>query len=64
VFRDFLGQMNRKVAEIADSVVLMVAGLPMMVKSPTIREVPVGTSVAYETATRVLESAGEVRKGY
>ena len=32
VYRDFLGQMNQKVAEIADHVILMVAGVPMTVK--------------------------------
>jgi adenosylcobinamide kinase / adenosylcobinamide-phosphate guanylyltransferase len=31
-YRDFLGQMNQKVAQIADRVILMVAGVPMMVK--------------------------------
>lgn len=31
-YRDFLGQMNQKVAEIADHVILMVAGVPMTVK--------------------------------
>ena len=31
-YRDFLGQMNQKVAEIADNVILMVAGVPMSVK--------------------------------
>jgi len=31
-YRDFLGQMNQKVAQIADRVILMVAGVPMTVK--------------------------------
>jgi adenosylcobinamide kinase / adenosylcobinamide-phosphate guanylyltransferase len=31
-YRDFLGQMNQKVAQIADNVILMVAGVPMTVK--------------------------------
>jgi adenosylcobinamide kinase / adenosylcobinamide-phosphate guanylyltransferase len=31
-YRDFLGQMNQKVAQIADRVILMVAGVPMSVK--------------------------------
>jgi len=31
-YRDFLGQMNQKVAQIADNVILMVAGVPMSVK--------------------------------
>lgn len=33
-YRDFLGQMNQKVAQIADHVILMVAGVPMTVKEP------------------------------
>ncbi len=32
IYRDFLGQMNQGVAEIADKVVLMVAGVPLTVK--------------------------------
>ena len=32
VFRDLLGQLNQEVAEIADNVVLMVAGLPVPIK--------------------------------
>lgn len=32
IYRDFLGQMNRQVAQIADKVVLMVAGVPVTVK--------------------------------
>lgn len=31
-YRNFLGQMNQKVAQIADNVILMVAGVPMTVK--------------------------------
>lgn len=31
-YRDFLGQMNQKVAQMADGVILMVAGLPITVK--------------------------------
>lgn len=32
IYRDFLGQMNQRIAEIADKVVLMVAGVPMTIK--------------------------------
>jgi len=35
IYRDFLGQMNQKVAQMADHVVLMVAGVPMTVKGST-----------------------------
>jgi adenosylcobinamide kinase / adenosylcobinamide-phosphate guanylyltransferase len=31
-YRDFLGQMNQKIAQIADNVILMVAGVPMTLK--------------------------------
>jgi adenosylcobinamide kinase / adenosylcobinamide-phosphate guanylyltransferase len=43
IYRDLLGQMNRRVAEIADRVVLMIAGVPMTVKDSRIaqrRDVP------------------------
>jgi adenosylcobinamide kinase/adenosylcobinamide-phosphate guanylyltransferase len=32
IYRDLLGQMNRKIAHIADRVVLMIAGVPVTVK--------------------------------
>jgi adenosylcobinamide kinase / adenosylcobinamide-phosphate guanylyltransferase len=34
IYRDFLGQMNRTIAQIADRVVLMIAGVPMTIKEP------------------------------
>ena len=37
-YRDFLGQMNQKVAQIADRVILMVAGVPMTVKESGARQ--------------------------
>jgi adenosylcobinamide kinase/adenosylcobinamide-phosphate guanylyltransferase len=37
-YRDFLGQMNQKVAQIADNVILMVAGVPMTVKESGARQ--------------------------
>ena len=36
IYRDVLGQMNQKIAEIADRVVLMVAGVPVTVKDSRI----------------------------
>jgi len=36
IYRDFLGQMNQKIAQIADRVVLMVAGLPVTLKDSRI----------------------------
>ena len=38
-YRDLLGEINQRVAEIADHVVLMVAGLPLTLKSPLNKEV-------------------------
>lgn len=32
IYRDFLGQMNREIAQIADKVVLMIAGVPLTLK--------------------------------
>lgn len=34
VYRDLLGQLNQEVAAIADTVVLMIAGVPLAVKGP------------------------------
>ena len=36
IYRDFLGRMNQKVAQLADRVVLMVAGVPVTVKDSKI----------------------------
>jgi adenosylcobinamide kinase/adenosylcobinamide-phosphate guanylyltransferase len=36
IYRDFLGQMNQEIAQIADTVVLMVAGVPLTVKDSTV----------------------------
>ncbi|HZP34016.1 MAG TPA: bifunctional adenosylcobinamide kinase/adenosylcobinamide-phosphate guanylyltransferase [Candidatus Acidoferrales bacterium] len=62
VFRDFLGQMNRRVAEIAGTVVLMIAGLPLIVKSAQLMKSPAGTRIADATMIDV-QSANGVRKG-
>ena len=35
LYRDMLGQLNQQIAEIADRVVLMVAGVPLTVKDTT-----------------------------
>jgi adenosylcobinamide kinase/adenosylcobinamide-phosphate guanylyltransferase len=32
MFRDLLGEINQRVATVADNVVLMVAGLPLLLK--------------------------------
>jgi adenosylcobinamide kinase/adenosylcobinamide-phosphate guanylyltransferase len=36
-FRDLLGSVNQRIAAVCDSVVLMVAGIPLTVKAPTVR---------------------------
>jgi hypothetical protein len=64
LFRDFLGQMNHKVAEIADTVVLMVAGLPLMLKAARVPEGHACRGVAEAKTSEVLELANGVRKGY
>jgi adenosylcobinamide kinase / adenosylcobinamide-phosphate guanylyltransferase len=33
IYRDLLGQLNQEIAKIADTVVLMIAGIPLMVKA-------------------------------
>ena len=52
-YRDFLGQMNQKVAQIADRVILMLAGVPMTVKES-------GASQQQDDANRVRLAAHEV----
>ncbi len=39
-FRDLVGELNQRIAALADTVLLMVAGLPLTVKSPVFTEVP------------------------
>ncbi len=39
-FRDLVGELNQRVAALANTVLLMVAGLPLTVKSPVFTEVP------------------------
>ena len=36
-FRDLLGIVNQRVAAVCDTVVLMVAGIPLTVKAPTVQ---------------------------
>ena len=54
--------MNRRVAEIAGAVVLMIAGLPLIVKSAQLMKSPAGTRIADATMIDV-QSANGVRKG-
>ncbi len=46
IYRDFLGQMNQKIAQIADKVVLMVAGLPLIVKDSNFAQRNLDASLA------------------
>src|SRR5262249_31865089 len=39
-FRDLLGSVNQRVAAACDTVVLMVAGIPLTVKTPPVRTCP------------------------
>jgi adenosylcobinamide kinase/adenosylcobinamide-phosphate guanylyltransferase len=39
-FRDLVGELNQRVAALASTVLFMVAGLPLTVKSPVLAEVP------------------------
>jgi adenosylcobinamide kinase/adenosylcobinamide-phosphate guanylyltransferase len=62
IYRDFLGQMNQKVAQIADTVVLMVAGLPMTVKDSTVRQQKNDARLAGSATKESVESANGFRK--
>jgi adenosylcobinamide kinase / adenosylcobinamide-phosphate guanylyltransferase len=64
LFRDLLGQMNRKVAELADTVVLMVAGLPVTVKEGATHRARAGIVSANLKASRILEPVNGVGKGH
>lgn len=56
-YRDFLGQMNQKVAQIADRVILMVAGLPMALKEVRASEPAHDRSSTAMSSDRVMTFA-------
>ena len=64
VYRDFLGQMNQRVAQIADRVVLMVAGVPVTIKD-SIRNQPNGdANIARCEPDELTAPANGVRKSH
>jgi len=64
IYRDFLGQMNQKIAQMADTVVLMIAGLPMTVKDSRVREQKDDARLAHSVTDESVESANGHRKGH
>ena len=62
VYRDLLGQMNQRVAQIADRVVLMIAGVPMTVKDTRISRRSGDASLAGAAADESSRSANGARK--
>lgn len=63
-YRDFLGQLNRKVAEIADRVVLMVAGVPLTIKNTTTNQPESDAGIPRCDADELTPSANGVRKSH
>lgn len=62
IYRDFLGQMNQRIAQMADTVVLMIAGLPLTVKDPGVRQWKADARLADSAAEASPESANGYRK--
>lgn len=63
IYRDFLGQMNQKIAQMANRVVLMVAGVPIPIKdSATTQPKGDGSNVPSQR-DELTASANGVRKG-
>jgi len=62
IYRDFLGQMNQKIAQIADTVILMVAGVPVILKDSGISQHEGDASLAGSATNRSGESTNGVRK--
>jgi len=62
IYRDFLGQMNQKIAQIADTVILMVAGVPVILKDSGISQHEGDVSLAGSATNRSGESTNGVRK--
>jgi adenosylcobinamide kinase / adenosylcobinamide-phosphate guanylyltransferase len=57
IYRDLLGQMNQKIAQIADKVVLMIAGMPVTVKEPNVGPEKGDASLAGAARNEAAESA-------
>jgi adenosylcobinamide kinase / adenosylcobinamide-phosphate guanylyltransferase len=62
IYRDFLGQMNQKIAQIADTVILMVAGVPVILKDSGISRHEGDASLAGSATNRSGESTNGVRE--
>lgn len=62
IYRDFLGQMNQKIAQMADTVVLMIAGLPLTVKDPGVRQCKADARLADSPTDASAESANDYLK--
>lgn len=62
IYRDFLGQMNQKIAQIAGTVILMVAGVPVILKDSGISQHEGDASLAGSATNRSGESTNGVRK--
>lgn len=63
VYRDFLGQMNQQIAQMANQVVLMVAGVPMTIKGSATSQPKGDAGNASSRADEFSRSANGVRKG-
>ena len=63
IYRDFLGQVNQKIAEIANRVVLMVAGIPITIKDSATSQPKGDASNASSLAEELTPSANGARKG-
>jgi len=64
LYRDFLGQMNQKIAQIADRVILMVAGVPITIKDSATYNARVDTSDARPQTEGVTTSGNGVLKSH
>jgi adenosylcobinamide kinase / adenosylcobinamide-phosphate guanylyltransferase len=64
IYRDLLGQMNQKIAQIADRVVLMVAGVPVTIKDSTTYSANDDTSGARWQTEELAASDDGVRKSH
>ena len=64
LYRDFLGQMNQKIAQMADRVVLMVAGVSVTIKDSITYNANGDTSDARWQTNELAASDNGVRKGH
>lgn len=64
VYRDFLGQMNQKIAQMADRVVLMVAGVPLTIKDSQAHQPKSDNTDVRPRAEEATTSGNGVRKSH